>query len=300
MSATSIIKSKKQNGINKMNAVDVIIIMFTALLAIIELYPFYNSLLISFVTQGEYLSTPFMLFPKKITFDSYIIVFLNKSLFSGMGVTFVITLLGVPYSMLLTTSLAYAFNREFIGKKVMLNMCIFTMYFSGGLIPFYLLIKDLNLIDTLGAMILPVGISIMYMTVIRQFFSSIPTELSESATIDGATELTIFFRIMLPLSLPILATFSLYYAVERWNEWYNGMLFIKSFNKRPLQLVLRGIIQTTGNNLETDNSLELGIIPYSDGVKMACIVVTMFPIMCVYPFLQKYFVRGLTIGAVKG
>ena len=300
MSVTSITRQKTHSKLIRTNAADVFIITFTAIFAIIELYPFYNSLLVSLVSQAEYMGTPFMIFPKKIIFDSYMMVFLNKSLFSGMGVTTIITLLGVPYSMVLTTLLAYAFNKDFIGKKVMVLMCIFTMYFSGGLIPFYLLIKDINLIDTLGSMILPVGISIMYMTVIRKYFLTIPAELEESAKMDGATEVVIFFRIILPLSLPIIATFSLYYAVERWNEWYNGMLFIRSFNKRPLQLVLRSIIQTTGNALQSDDSQQFGIIPFSDGIKMACVVVTMLPIMMVYPFLQKYFVRGLTIGAVKG
>ena len=147
---------------------------------------------------------------------------------------------------------------------------------------------------------LPTGVSIMYMTVIRQNFESLPAELEESARMDGANDLTILFKILLPLSVPILVTFALYYGVERWNEWYNGMLFIRSFEKRPLQLVLRGIIQTTGQAMMTSDLQQYNITPFSEGIKMACIVVTATPIILVYPFIQKYFVSGLTVGAVKG
>ena len=217
-----------------------------------------------------------------------------------MKVTLLITIIGVIYNMLLTVSLAYGFSKEFPGKKLFMMMIVFTMYFSGGLIPFYLLIKDLKLVDNIFSMILPSGVSIMYMTVIRQNFESLPAELEESARIDGAGDLTILFRILLPLSVPILVTFALYYGVERWNEWYNGMLFIRSFDKRPLQLVLRGIIQTTGQAMVTNELEQYNITPFSEGIKMACVVVTMTPIMLVYPFIQKYFVSGMTVGAVKG
>ena len=241
-----------------------------------------------------------MLYPRNVTFESYFVVFKNGSIFDGMKVTLLITIIGVLYNMLLTVSLAYGFSREFPGKKLFMMMIVFTMYFSGGLIPFYLLIKDLKLVDNIFSMILPSGVSIMYMTVIRQNFESLPAELEESARIDGAGDLTILFRILLPLSVPILVTFALYYGVERWNEWYNGMLFIRSFDKRPLQLVLRGIIQTTGQAMVTNELEQYNITPFSEGIKMACVVVTMTPIMMVYPFIQKYFVSGLTVGAVKG
>ena len=263
--------------------------------------PVYNSVCVSLVSQADYIKTRFMLYPRNITFESYFVVFKNGSIFDGMKVTLIIiTLVGVLYNMLLTVSLAYGFSKEFPGKKLFMMMIVFTMYFSGGLIPFYLLIKDLKLVDNIFSMILPSGVSIMYMTVIRQNFESLPVELEESARIDGANDLTILFRILLPLSVPILVTFALYYGVERWNEWYNGMLFIRSFEKRPLQLVLRGIIQTTGQAMVTNELEQYNITPFSEGIKMACVVVTMTPIILVYPFIQKYFVSGMTVGAVKG
>ncbi len=275
-------------------------LIFTLLLALVVLYPFYNAVLISFTPQAEYVRTPFLLFPKTVIFDSYRVVFDTRSLYTGFGVTGVVTVLGVAYNMLLTLMMAYGFNKNFPGKKLLLYLVIFTMYFSGGLIPFYLLIKDLHLIDKVASMILPTGITIAYMTVMRKYFQALPAELEESAKIDGANELTILMRIILPLAMPMVVTFALYYGVERWNEWWLGMLFVQSAEKQPLQLVLRGIIQTTGNLMMSSKLQEAGIVPYTDGVKMASIVVVMAPIMCVYPFLQKYFVQGLAIGAVKG
>ncbi len=290
----------KKSRLNRLNGVDWGIMIFLALFALIILYPFYNSICVSLVSQADYIKSRFMLYPRNVTFESYFVVFKNGSIFDGMKVTLLITIIGVLYNMLLTVSLAYGFSREFPGKKLFMMMIVFTMYFSGGLIPFYLLIKDLKLVDNIFSMVLPSGVSIMYMTVIRQNFESLPAELEESARIDGAGDLTILFRILLPLSVPILVTFALYYGVERWNEWYNGMLFIRSFDKRPLQLVLRGIIQTTGQAMVTNELEQYNITPFSEGIKMACVVVTMTPIMMVYPFIQKYFVSGLTVGAVKG
>ncbi len=289
-----------RSKLNRLNAFDYILIVFLTVFALLILYPFYNSVCVSLVSQADYIKTRFMLYPRNITFESYFVVFKNGSIFDGMKVTLIITLVGVLYNMLLTVSLAYGFSKEFPGKKLFMMMIVFTMYFSGGLIPFYLLIKDLKLVDNIFSMILPSGVSIMYMTVIRQNFESLPVELEESARIDGANDLTILFRILLPLSVPILVTFALYYGVERWNEWYNGMLFIRSFEKRPLQLVLRGIIQTTGQAMVTNELEQYNITPFSEGIKMACVVVTMTPIILVYPFIQKYFVSGMTVGAVKG
>ena len=260
----------------------------------------YNSVLVSFTSQADYVKTPFMLLPKKLVLDSYIIVFDSRALFTGMWVTLRITIIGVVYNMILTVLMAYAFNKTFPGKTLFMYLIFFTMYFDGGLIPFYMLIKDMGLMDTIWCMILPTGISIVYMTVIRKYFAALPEELRESAKIDGASEITILFRIILPLAMPMVVTFALYYGVERWNEWWYGMLFVKSAFGQPLQLVLRGIIMAQGQQAMSSSLLDAGIIPFSDGVKMASVVITMTPIMCVYPFLQKYFVQGLAIGAVKG
>lgn len=300
MTSKALQAPKRRSRLNRLNGVDYAIMAFLALFALIILYPFYNSICVSLVSQADYIKTRFMLYPKNITLESYFIVFENGSIFDGMKVTIFITLVGVVYNMLLTVSLAYGFSKQFPGRKFFLSMIVFTMYFSGGLIPFYLLIKDLNLIDNVFSMILPTGVSIMYMTVIRQNFESLPAELEESARMDGANDLTILFKILLPLSVPILVTFALYYGVERWNEWYNGLLYIKSATKMPLQLVLRQIVQNSQTIQASESMQDAGIQPFGDGIKMATVIVTMFPVMVLYPFMQKYFVTGLTVGAVKG
>jgi putative aldouronate transport system permease protein len=281
------------------NLFDYINIVFLCVFGLLILYPFYNSILVSFTPESTYVKTPFMLYPKAFTLGSYYLVFRFKVIYTGYAVTLFVTVVGVLYNMLLTVLMAYCFNQSFPLKRFLFFIVLFTMFFSGGLIPYYLLIKDLGLIDTLFSMILPTGISITYMTVMRKYFAAIPLELEESAKLDGASDVTILFRIILPIASPMIVTFMLYYGVERWNEWWNGMLFIKSPFKQPLQLVLRSIIQSTANEMSSSVA-QANLIPFTDGVKMASVVVTMVPIMAVYPFLQKYFVQGLAIGAVKG
>jgi putative aldouronate transport system permease protein len=168
------------------------------------------------------------------------------------------------------------------------------------MIPYYLLVKNLHLINSVFAMIIPAGVNTFYMLIIRNYFQGIPESMEESAKIDGANDVVILFRIMLPLALPVLATVILFLAVDRWNEWFNAMMFIRDSSKHPLQLALMKVIQDT-NNLNVKNNPSAQQKPlFTDGVKMASIVVVMLPVMCVYPFVQKYFMKGIMIGAVKG
>lgn len=273
-------------------------VAFLSLFGLCILYPFYNAILVSIVPQQVYVRTPFMIYPVEIDLSSYRFVFASKAISSGFKNTSIILVLGVIYNMLLTVCTAYALTKAIPGRKFFNLMIIFTLYFSGGLIPFYLLIKNIGLMNNIFAMILPTGINISSMLVTMRFFNEIPKELEESARIDGANDLTVLWKIILPLSLPILATFSLYYGVDRWNEWWNGMLFIKSSSKLPLQTVLRNIIQDASEIANNIPVIDKRVI-FTDGIKMATVVVTMFPIMCLYPFLQRYFVSGLTAGAVK-
>jgi putative aldouronate transport system permease protein len=268
---------------------------------LVILYPFYNSILVSLVTQDTYVKTPFMMYPKAITLDAYKHVFQAPYLWNGYKVTLFVVIVGVAYSMLLTVTMAYALSRKkFPGKGFVLNMIIVTMFFGGGMIPYYLLVKNLHLINSVFAMIIPAGVNTFYMLIIRNYFQGIPESMEESAKIDGANDVVILFRIMLPLALPVLATVILFLAVDRWNEWFNAMMFIRDSSKHPLQLALMKVIQDT-NNLNVKNNPSAQQKPlFTDGVKMASIVVVMLPVMCVYPFVQKYFMKGIMIGAVKG
>jgi len=195
--------------------------------------------------------------------------------------------------------MAFGLSRKtFPGKKIIFLFILFTMFFGGGLVPTYLLIKNLGLINTRSAIILMMGASPFNIIVVKNSFEQLPESLEEAAKIDGANDLTIFFRILLPLQLPIIATIALFIAVAYWNEWFWPMLVINSTGKFPLQVVLRSIVSA---NL-MDSSMQqnpLARTIFSDGIKMAAVVVTMLPVMVVYPFLQKYFVKGILVGAIK-
>lgn len=292
--------AKRKNKLNSWNWADVAIFAALTLFGLIILYPFYNTMLISVVSQSEYMSRPFMLWPKEFTLSSYKFVFSSPLIVSGFRTSLIVTVVGTIYSMFFTVTIAYALMKDFPGRGIFRGMLLFTMYFSGGLIPTYLLMKTLHLLNTIWVLIIPAGATVSYIILLQRFFEDVPSELEESAKLDGCTEVGVLFRIILPLSLPSLATFSLYYAVGRWNAWYDGMLYIKSVTKQPIQTVLRSVIQDAnaiqGDNLATDLQADK---VYAEGVKMATVFVTMLPIMCLYPFLQKYFVSGLTAGAVK-
>ncbi|WP_219909360.1 carbohydrate ABC transporter permease [Halanaerobium saccharolyticum] len=283
----------------KFTVVDIIILILLTIFGLAVLYPFYNAILVSLVPQHVYAESPFMLWPDEITLDAYKQVFNDQTLINGMKTTVIVTFLGTVYNMLITILTSYALTKDIPGRKFINYLILFTMFFSGGLIPYYLLIKNLGLINNILVMVLPMGFNIMYMIVLRSFFNDIPDALEESAKIDGANDFIILFKIILPLSLPILATLSLYYGVNRWNEWYHGMLFITSPDIMPLQLVLRNIVQDASKFLQGNTAAMANVETFSEGIQMASVVTTMFPIMMLYPFLQRYFLSGLTLGAVK-
>ena len=294
---------KKMSGFTgrreKTTVGDVVISALLVLFALMILYPFYNAVMISLVPMTEYVRNPVILWPRRLTGDSYQFVLTYQTIWSGLRVTGIVTVLGVIYNMLLTVITAYVLTKTFPGKRLVQAMLIIPLYFGGGLVPNYLLIRDLGLIDSIASMILPTGINYTYMLVIMRYIEGLPHELEEAAEIDGANQVKKLFVIVLPMALPILATYTLYYAVDRWNTWYSGMLYIKSVYRQPLQLILRNLVQDS--TVATQDAQANGMVDtYSDAIKMASIIVTMLPIMAVYPFLQRYFLSDLTQGAVKG
>lgn len=293
------IKIAKKNRIHKFTIADGLLMLIMSLFSFSVLLPFYNAILVSLVPQAVYVRTPLLIWPKKVIWDNYRYIFDFRLIWHGIGNSIFITITGTLYSMLLTVLSAYALTKKIPGRRFFRFLMVFTMYFSGGIIPYFLIINGIGLTNSLWSMILPTGINVFYMLIISNFFTGIPISLEESAKIDGASDFTILIRIILPLSLPILATFGLYYAVDKWNEWWHGLLFIRKVEKQPLQLVLRQIIQDA-------QFINQQLLPgqekpdvYGDSIKMAAIVVTMFPLMMLYPFLQRYFLKGLTLGAVK-
>jgi putative aldouronate transport system permease protein len=284
---------------------DVLLVIFFVLLIFIMLFPFYNVLVTSFVSRGEYYAKAIILWPEKFYLDSYKFILSSNKLIKSMGMTAFITIAGTVYSMFLSITLAYGLSRKKLpGRSFFLTLILFTMFFGGGLIPYYLLIRSLKLINTAWVMIIPVGINTWNFIVMKSFFSQIPESLEESATIDGANDLQILWKIILPLSLPMFATFNLFYGVEYWNTWWSAQLFITKPELHPIQLVLRKMVvqnelpsaMQVGFNTTTGGSSAV----FEDGIRMATVIIATIPILCIYPFLQKYFTKGVMLGSIKG
>lgn len=240
------------------------------------------------------------LLPKGFTLSMYETVFKDKEIWQGYWNTIVYTVIGTFISVALTACGAYPLSRkDFFGRNVIMLLFAFTMFFTGGMIPTYLLVKQLKMLNTMWALVLPSAVSTYNLIIMRTFFeTSIPGELAESASLDGCNDLGIFFRIVIPLAAPIFAVMVLFYGVAQWNSWFPALLYISNRSLYPLQMVLREVlIQSDVSNMAGSMG-DVEII--GDGLKYATMVVATLPIMCLYPFLQKYFVKGVMIGAVKG
>ena len=278
---------------------DVVVFLFVTGFVLLILIPFINLVMISLTTEKEYLQTPILLFPKQPTLQNYKQLFESGTVLNGYKISFLILLIGVPLDLFLTSTLAYALSQKgFPGRKAVLVFILFTMLFNGGIVPLYLVVKQLGLTNSILSVVFTQAISTYNMILMLNYFSSLPVSLLESARLDGAGEWKILWRIVLPLSMPIIATMLLFYAVARWNEWYQAMLFIRSIDKSPLQTVLRRIIM---DSMNTDllQSGDLDAVRFSTAIKMSAVMVTMVPVMCIFPFLQKHFVKGVMIGAIK-
>ncbi len=242
-----------------------------------------------------------LLKPAGFSMESYKAVVRNPMIFTGYMNTLFVVIVGLALNILLTSLAAYFLSRKNIMlKNGIMFIIVFTMFFNGGLIPFYFAVRDIRIDNTLWALILPVAINTFNLIIMRTSMMSIPDSLEESAKLDGAGHFTILFRIVLPLSLPTLAVMILYYGVGHWNAWFNAMIFIRKRELFPLQLVLREILIANDTN-----SMSLGANTgdqekISETIKYAVIMVATVPILALYPFLQKYFVKGALIGALKG
>ena len=289
---------------SRLTLMDAVVGTILTLMALLVILPFYNAIMISFVTESEYFRNPFILFPHEPTLEAYTTLLDTGNILAGYGNTLIHIAIGLPISMFITFALGYVLSRPaFPGRRFLYVFVLITMLFSGGMVPSFLLIRSLDLMNTRWSVILSCLLSTYYVVLVTNFIRSLPGSLLESARLDGASEATILVRIVLPLSKPILATIALFYAVDKWNECWNSMLYINRREMYPLQLILQNIINTyqsaTDRNIASADALNR-LKTFSMGIKMAAIVVTMLPIMCVFPFLQRFFVKGIMIGAVKG
>lgn len=277
---------------------DIVNVIILALIAVVTLYPFLYVIFASVSDPIKLIGNSNLLYkPLGFSLDAYKTVFSNPSIYSGYMNTIYYVVVGTALNILATCIAAYVLSRkQFMLRRVLTLLFIFTMYFSGGLIPNYLLIKELGLTGSRMALILPGAISTFNLIIMITGFESIPQSLEESARIDGASEWSILFRIIMPLAKPTIMVILLYYAVGHWNSWFNAMIYIRDSDKMPLQIFLRDILTRSQLGAMTGQT---DIEDIGQTIKYATIIVSTVPILCIYPFIQKHFVKGVMIGAVK-
>ncbi|MDF2959615.1 MAG: YtcP3 [Paenibacillus sp.] len=272
------------------------------IVAMITIIPFIFIISGSFAPAEELLKKGVVFFPSEYTLDAYRYIFSTNALVRSLLVTVYITVVGTVVNLVLTSLTAYGLaRRDLYGRRPIMLLIIFTMLFNGGIIPTFLVVKAVGLLDSYNSLIIPTAISAFNLIILKNFFQQLPDGLEEAAKIDGCNDFGILLRIVLPLSMPALATFALFYAVGHWNTFFQAILYINDANKFPIQVLLRQIvIMSQGGIGDSAQFSDQFIAPPSQTVSMAVIVVSTIPILMVYPFLQRHFAKGLLLGSVKG
>ena len=291
----------KSRGINLV--ADILIYIFVGLVSLTCVLPYIHVIAKSFSSESFVIAKKVFLLPKGFTPEAYIKIFHDNSFIVSFGVTVLMTVLFTVLGMVITICAAYPLSRkELRGRKVINLLFIFTMYFGGGLVPYYMVLKGIHMLNTFWVFIFPLMMSVYNMILVRSYVESMPESLFEAAKIDGATELTVFFRLVLPLSKPILMTIGLFVAVNQWNSWFDAYLYTSAQSLKPMQSVLVEILnqyQTGGSVSQQMSNAKSGMTVTPDSIRMAATMVATIPIIMVYPFIQKYFVKGIMLGAVK-
>lgn len=282
---------------------DIVNTIFMLFVLFVTLYPFWEQLVLSFSSGYSVYDGGIKLWPKQFSLEAFRVAFEYDAIWTGYGNTILRAAVGTVFSLTVSTMLAYPLSkREMPGCRFVTKMLIFTMLFSGGMIPSYLLIKTLNMLDSIWALILPTAITAWNVFILRNFFISIPKEIEESVSMDGGGWYTIFFRFVLPLSKPVLATVGLWIMVAHWNNWLDALLYIRTPSKQVLQIVLRNILivndMTDINNVMNETSRAVDLT--GPTLKAAVVMMSVLPMLIVYPFIQKYFTKGVMLGSVKG
>lgn len=292
----SIRRKRKRSGEDWL--VDGVAYGFAALLMVSILLPFMQVITISMSPASVVNATGFHLIPFEFDFSGYQQISTDPNFWGSYLVTIARTVIGTAAGVLVTVLTAYPLARQNLPyRRGLMMFVVFTMYFSGGMIPKYLLVKGLGLTNNFLVYILPCLITGFALIITRNFFMGIPAELEESSKMDGATNLQVLFKVYLPLSMPVMATIALWYCVQHWNSWMDNMLYVTNKSLYVLQYVLQTIL-TNGQTMDMEAAADVMI--HTETMKMAALVLSLIPIVCTYPFLQKYFVKGMIVGAVKG
>lgn len=281
---------------------DLLIALFVFIAVALCLFPMLNVAAMSLSSRAAVLANKVWLWPVGLSFDSYRAVFADKSMTYSLVFTAILTTVTTVYSLGMTTLCAYPLTKKRLkGRRIFMTLIIFTMYFSGGMIPDYLLIRSLGILNKVWALILPGSISAFYMIILKSFFTSLPDSLEESAYLDGANDWVILTRIVLPLSTPVLATLALFYAVGRWNGFMDALMYISNPKLTPIQLKLYKIVYNISSVEISQNeggASDANVM--AESLKAACVMFATVPILVVYPWLQRYFISGVMVGAIKG
>jgi len=277
-------------------------VTFMILLSAVTVYPFLYVLFASLSDPSWVVQMRGLIwYPKGFTIEAYKLVFANPSILTGYVNTLIYVVFGTALNILMTSLGAYALSRQSVmWKNPLMFIIVFTMFFNGGLIPTYLLINELGMLDSRWALIIPSAMSAYNLIIMRTSFQGIPVSLEESAKLDGANDFTVLFRIVLPLSMPVVAVMILFYGVGHWNGWFNALIYLRTRDLYPLQLILREILITNSTDSMMTGVGGADKMPIGETIKYATIIVATVPILLLYPFLQKYFVKGVMIGAIKG
>jgi putative aldouronate transport system permease protein len=278
-------------------------ILFMIFIIVITLFPFIYMLAISFSGNSAVLRGDVLFYPIDFTVTAYRNITNDAQFWVGYRNTLIYTAGGTLISMAMTVACAYPLSKKQLpGRGPLLMFMVFTMYFGGGLIPFYLLVRSLHLINTVWAILVPGAISVYNMIVMKTFFEGIPQDIEEAAQIDGLSYIATLFKIVLPLSKPVIATITLFYAVGFWNDWFNAMIYLNSNSLYPVTLYLRNLLMgaqlAASNGQGITSGSEAAVVPQT--LQAATVVLVTVPILCIYPFIQKYFVKGVMLGSIKG
>jgi putative aldouronate transport system permease protein len=270
------------------------------ILAFVTVIPFLLNVTGSFAAPEEALKKSFILIPEQFSLEAYRYIFSSNIIPHSLLITVFITVVGTAINIIFTSLMAFPLaNKRLRVRQPVLLMVIFSMLFSGGMIPTYLVIKSLGLLNTYGALMFPGAISAFYLIILKNFFMQLPDELEDSARIDGCNDVQVLFRIVVPLSMPAIATLTLFYAVGHWNQFFNALLYINDSTKFPIQVWLRQIVILSQTGIgDSANSYE-GVVPPGKTIQMSVTVVSTLPILMVYPFLQRHFAKGVLLGSVK-
>lgn len=293
-------KVKMGTGDKIFTTVNVIIMIFVCLIIV---YPLYYVVLASITDPVIVSSGKLLLYPESVYLEGYKTTLGYKPLWIGYWNTIRYTVVGTIVSLICTIPAGYALSRkDLFGRKPIMFLFTFTMFFSGGIVPLFLTVKNLHIYNTIWAMVLPVAVSAYNLIVCRSFFESgVPDELLEAAQLDGCSDFGFFFRIAIPISSTIIAVMTLFYATAMWNQFFNALMFLQDEDMMPLQVILRNLVLMNQSNQMGSSAAEAVMKQkLADQLKYCVVVVSAFPLLCVYPFVQKYFAKGVTIGAVKG